>query len=335
MTENPPQDEERKDMSHDTENKQCQICKGYLFEDDDIVICPECGAPHHRDCWQALGRCGVEADHGTERQYDRLEAEKFSETADDKTEPRVCEHCHRESKAQGSFCPYCGQPYSGNRHQSHSRNNMGGNVFMGGMPFSVDIYGGIPKDSKIEDVKVEKLAKFVGNNSQRYIPRFATLNKHNKGSWNWAAFLSPAAWFMSRKMYLYGALFFLISLAAGLCGYPFFLEYETLLQELGTGATYSSYSIISQNLDKFSLLSMIMLFVGSSITVATRILIGRFGDWIYRTTALEKVRKISDNPEVQDVDTALAAAGSVSLLWMMVTFLAEQYLPSVIGSLIW
>lgn len=322
-------------MSHDIENKQCQICKGYLFEDDDVVICPECGAPHHRDCWQSLGHCGVEQDHGTERQYDKLAAAKKDIIDDEPTSSKTCPHCKRESRSEGNFCPYCGQPYSANPRNAHAFGNGAGPAFVGGMPFNSEFYGGIPKSSKIEDVTVEHLGKFVGNNAHRYIPKFATLNKQNKGSWNWAAFLSPAAWCLSRKMYLYGAFIFLIILAAGICNYPFLVEYSKLLAELGESAKYGTYNLISQNLDKFSLMSLIMLFAGSGINLITRILVARFGDWMYRGIAIEKVKKITSNPEVDDVDVTLASAGSVSIIWMMVAILAEQYLPSLIASLFW
>ena len=35
-------------MSKQLDGKTCQACHAYLFEDDDIVVCPECGAPVYR-----------------------------------------------------------------------------------------------------------------------------------------------------------------------------------------------------------------------------------------------------------------------------------------------
>ena len=31
-------------MSFNIEGEQCPVCHAYLFEDDDVVFCPECGA---------------------------------------------------------------------------------------------------------------------------------------------------------------------------------------------------------------------------------------------------------------------------------------------------
>lgn len=335
MIKNRLQDGERKDMKQDSENKQCQICKGYLFEDDDVVICPHCGAPHHRDCWNTVGHCGVEADHGTDRQYDKIMKNEAETQETQGRTTRVCPHCKRESHSEdGNFCPYCGQPYPGEGATGSQHHKGGPHVFQGGMPFNIDAYGGLPKDSEIEGVKVENIAKFVGSNSHRYVPRFATLTKHNKGSWNWAAFLSPAAWCFSRKMYLYGIVFLLISLAAGICGYPFLMEYNQVLAESGEGIR-SSYALISENFDKFSLVPMIMMFFGAILEFGTKILVGRFGDWLYRGFTLENVKKITSNPEIENLDVALSMAGSVSLMWMVVILLLENYLPQFIASMFW
>ena len=56
-------------MSLQIEGRKCVVCQSYLFEDDDVVFCPECGAPHHRDCYKSVGRCGVAHLHGTSEEY--------------------------------------------------------------------------------------------------------------------------------------------------------------------------------------------------------------------------------------------------------------------------
>ena len=49
----------------------CPHCNQAFDERDDIVACPVCGAPHHRDCWKEHGGCACAADHGTQRQWSR------------------------------------------------------------------------------------------------------------------------------------------------------------------------------------------------------------------------------------------------------------------------
>ena len=61
-------------MSLKTEGVSCVRCHAYLFPEDDIVYCPVCGAPHHRECYEQLGHCAMEEFHGTDRQYDIVKA---------------------------------------------------------------------------------------------------------------------------------------------------------------------------------------------------------------------------------------------------------------------
>ena len=42
----------------------CEGCGRPLALTDDIVVCPDCGAPYHRECYEKLGRCIHTPTHG-------------------------------------------------------------------------------------------------------------------------------------------------------------------------------------------------------------------------------------------------------------------------------
>ena len=42
----------------------CEGCGRPLALTDDIVVCPDCGAPYHRECYEKLGRCIHTPAHG-------------------------------------------------------------------------------------------------------------------------------------------------------------------------------------------------------------------------------------------------------------------------------
>ena len=46
-------------------NYKCPICNNQFTEDDDVVVCPECGTPHHRECYVQNGNCANADKHGT------------------------------------------------------------------------------------------------------------------------------------------------------------------------------------------------------------------------------------------------------------------------------
>ena len=45
------------------ENKLCPICRARFTEKADVVVCPICGTPHHRVCYEIRGKCGLENLH--------------------------------------------------------------------------------------------------------------------------------------------------------------------------------------------------------------------------------------------------------------------------------
>lgn len=45
------------------EDKLCPVCREAFHEGDDIAVCPECGTPHHRACYQLKNKCALEELH--------------------------------------------------------------------------------------------------------------------------------------------------------------------------------------------------------------------------------------------------------------------------------
>ena len=43
--------------------KHCPVCRAAFKDDDNVVVCPICGTPHHRECYLKENKCGVESFH--------------------------------------------------------------------------------------------------------------------------------------------------------------------------------------------------------------------------------------------------------------------------------
>lgn len=317
-------------MSEDTKNKQCQICKGYLFEEDDVVVCPHCGAPHHRDCWNTVGHCGVEDFHGTDKQYDKtnLASDKQSESNTDDNSTHTCPRCRRMSHAKGAeFCPYCGQPYDTDNKRGNAVSSVNG------IPM-FDPYGGLPKDTTIDGVTVENIANFVGSNSARYVNKFSNLNKNKKGSWNWAAFIFPAGWCFARKMIPQGILYLILQVASTLCAIPLNEIYQELLVDKTSLNYMEMFQFIEANIGSFSLISIILAFIGTALLVLPRIFCAKYGDWHYKNFAIDKIKKILNSDEIDNKEDALHRSGNINIWLLGLAYLAVQFLPSIIYSLL-
>ena len=44
---------------------QCPYCLKPFQENDDVVVCPDCGTPAHRACWKQNGHCLYENKHAS------------------------------------------------------------------------------------------------------------------------------------------------------------------------------------------------------------------------------------------------------------------------------
>lgn len=90
------------------ENKCCPCCGKSFTENDDIVVCPECGTPMHRECWN--GHCPNENRHAEGFDWDK--AQETAAPVQNGENVLRCEICgfpigRAEEKL---FCPDCGSP---------------------------------------------------------------------------------------------------------------------------------------------------------------------------------------------------------------------------------
>ena len=303
-------------MSLDVEGLSCVRCKSYLFSEDDVVYCPICGAPHHRDCYNTLGHCALEELHGTEDEYSREKVLKaFEEANKPKEEPKTqenkkCEFCGNEYGAAMSSCPNCKAP---------DIKGMGGFI-------TFDPLGGVPADFVLGDGVTANDAKlFIAANTHRYIPKFAQMkSKNRKISWNWLAFLFPAGWFLSRKMYKSGIIACLVSVVSTLLAYPLSLE----LYSMGYNPMTYNSQMMNELVNRIPEIGKGILLLGFASVVLEcilRFVSGMFGDFIYKNHTVNTVKKIKTESEQKLED--YRKKGGVSLIMFMLGFMIVQYIP--------
>lgn len=286
-------------MSIVTEGASCVRCKSYLFAEDDVVYCPICGAPHHRECYSALGHCALEELHGTENEY-KPPVQK-EQTPEDNPSASV-----EDATDNADFL----------------RNN-------GFMVF--DLLGGVPADYKFdENVTANDAKKFVVANTHRYIPKFTVLSKENKTSWNWASFLFPGTWMISRKMYKSGIICGIIYVIASLLTLPMSIAVKNL------GIVASSYielaNAITDNISLIGIPALCLAFISFIISILLRIICGIFSDYWYKNHTVSCIKKIKKSSD--DLDLNYRKFGGVNILLFFITTLILEYLPVIVMSII-
>ena len=308
-------------MSLNTEGVSCVRCHAYLFPEDDIVYCPVCGAPHHRECYNQLGHCALEEFHGTDRQYDKVKAREEEQAAAEMPNTGenaegliTCQMCHEKYDFALNACPKCGAP----------------NIAKAGGSFvNFDFLGGVPADYDIGDgITADEAKRFVAANTPRYIPKFAVLNAKNKLSWNWLAFLFPCGWMLSRKMYKNGIIAGLLTVISSL----FYLPFMNAINNLGTTPGETQAQImqsIYEHLPKMGAAVIAALLAGFVLNIAVRISSALFGDYLYKQYAISSIKTI--RAESEDMDYDYRKKGGVNIFLFLLGTMAVQYLPALIG----
>jgi len=193
----------RKEKKMDIKNYICPVCNNAFNDGDDAVFCPECGTPHHRECWQKNGRCFNEHLHGSQGIENTFKKEE--KPVEIKAEEPFSTEIKEEQKKFGPLTLEIKEPML--------KINPSQTFLIDGKP------------SVLFDVAVRK-------NQRYYIPHFMAMSEANaKGnSWNFWAFLVPLAWSVYRKMYKFAVLILAIyMLIFGISGY-YILSNEALVE---------------------------------------------------------------------------------------------------------
>ncbi len=296
-----------------SQNKQCAYCHTILFDDDDIVCCPECGAPHHRDCYDKLGRCARQEFHGTAAAEPQEDSSRPSGIPRDR-EGRICEKCGNMSSSDTLFCPYCGVSFN-QADEPKSTPPMRPPFVVPG----VDPYGGVDPASDIEGVPASEMAIYVRANSHQYLPKFDRMAKSKKKvGWNWSAFVFSYGWLFYRKSYFAGLVAILFTIVSYIMISPYCCTVLRVVDELGvtdpTRLTQAQNdAIISETLARMEPFGWIMLAAGIVLMITIHVIVGMFGNRIYLERSKSKIGQIKADDRFDDKIAAITAAGGANI----------------------
>ncbi len=300
----------------DYKKMSCQACGEPFDEQSDIVVCPECGAPHHRECWKASGHCACEGNHseGYEWQPEKMyigevtlpDPHKEELPEAENNERVVCPKCGRKTKKSEKYCEYCGY-YIYEEDDPFSDNGMDARM--------EELFPFNPAEL-IEGVPAGDVKRFVGNMWVYYIPRFIRMSESKSPvSFNFTAFFTHGFWFVSRRMYLPG-IFMILSV-------------------IGASLYQAYYAGIISHLsgNRLALFSMISLLL-SGLEFIIMIISGLFGNRIYMRYCSKKIKKINarataNHSDADEFNRELKANGGVNMLpafSMVLCYLAILYI---------
>ena len=206
----------------------CAACGRLFTDEDDVVVCPACGAPHHRECWLKTGKCAMNDAHAEGYVWAFPEDLKPAEPApaprqDTPDGPQLsngekviaCPKCGSPNFQNDIYCLRCGARLDGqapDEPQDPYDPDYDGDAERGyynDIRSDFDRYGGISPDASVDGIPCAEYADFVGGSRPgRIIRKVSTMERYGrKISWNWAALVFGPAWFLWRKMKKEGAIF--------------------------------------------------------------------------------------------------------------------------------
>ncbi len=283
-------------------NDKCPVCGLNFTENDDIVVCPHCGTPHHRECYKSNGGCANSQLHD--------EGFTFVPTAP------PCESSESESKNEESK----NEETENNAQAEFDPNKVFGSV----------LGHTISDGDNIDGVPVGDLKKFVGNGWMYYIPLFfAKVKNLRVFRINFSALLGSYTWLFARKFYLLGCLSALLTSAS----YFYVYFYIAYLNNAGIDVTKSLTSIF-QSTDSFVVSGYYIYTIVSYIPFIISLLTGIFANRLYMKKCVKKVKKInSTSASAEQFNERLSKKGGLNLplLFISLALVASFYILDARG----
>lgn len=345
-------------------NIPCPACGEAMKDGDDIVVCPECATPHHRECWKKNGQCVNTALHSegfvwTPDASSKPEDAAVSDdapSAETQEDPDVtlCHICGSENPKDALHCGNCGALFGEDEKPKKNcpfcgGENDGETVFCRscGAPLASEgsnpFMNGTDTDANeiIGNYSAGDYALYTQLNTKNYIPKFRKLEA-KKITFNWGAFLFGPNWFLFRKIYKVGVILLVVFASVTMMTAPLqtkLLEatekfYSQSQPIIGT-ENAEELEISDEEIEKiittyYAEIQKPMLIL-SAIMLVERILCGFIADRLYYKKINADLKIIGETVDDKGVrNIMIARRGSVSFLAFFAGNLGEQVLLNLL-----
>lgn len=324
------------------DQQKCDGCGRQFRPGDDIVVCPVCGTPQHRECWDRNHACVNDARH----KEGFLWKEEAAEGEQEQKKSVTCPQCGEKVVPGTLFCTRCGQPLGESNTQPNNPfgqnpygtgpfgqspfggegSPFGGQPPYGAGPFGAPFfnpYGGVSPQEKIDGVPVPDVAEAVQANSQFYIPKFKAMeNGKKKIGWNWGAFVFGYMWYFYRKSYVAGLIYALVQIMISVIFMEPLAKYQELsLQMLGnsSGAAMEALS---------AMLPVMLLF--GAVTLGVRVLFTLVSNYIYRGKVFKIISSAKESAQEEEAyHMAVRQKGGANFLYGALSYMGLSLLAQL------
>lgn len=292
----------------DLKNAVCPYCGKNFTENDDIVVCPECGTPHHRECYKEHGKCANEEKHGN---FEWGEEKPHKEEAYAATGTLQCGNCGAMNPENGKYCLNCGAPLGAAGEPSGEQK---ANPFEEFKREREKVFENALGGTDFDGVSVREASAFVGGSSEYFLPRFGAFMKGRRNDVNFSAFILSFIYLFYRKMYALGAAVFGATLVLSIPG--LLLDFAAVQEEYVKAGFLSQVIWEVPHQDTLT----VYAFAASMIIWAMRLMLMLFFNRAYLNKMITSVKSVKAECEAQGIteDTViypkLRKAGGTSMV---------------------
>lgn len=298
--------------------------------DDDIVVCPECATPQHRECWQKDNRCVNAGRHAPGFVWTPLAASEPETDVFDpvKDEGVICAVCGTNNPKDAEVCAGCGNAAGAPAPPPAQA--------AAADPFAHFTARGFNPEEEIGGVKSGDLLLYIQSGARSYINRFRSMeNRAKKISWNWAAFFFAPYWFFYRKLLKPGAVFLGLTLALSLA-----LSSQAM-------SIYSTVTALSEEITQYedpaqipektmaALQNEVLKFAGiACVFLVPNAAAALCANWFYKKKSMEDIKSIRRHAESENIFRSITVRrGGVSPLAFAVSYLGYNLVINLLTKL--
>lgn len=325
-------------------SEMCPVCENAFEADDDIVVCPDCGTPHHRECYQKLGACANASKHGTDFEW------KFTPKMQSVEELAVrCKYCGALNHVSALSCRVCRAPLDGNVGGggfSNKNDNNGNTMYISVNKSEIGINTveqgrtSVSDTQDTQDITLSEIRDFVGKNSGAFLFKFGEMRQKKGFNFNFFAFLFGFAYCFYRKMYRFGILVLILTLLSYM---PLIFLIKDVLRDASSVTTAQSYDAFVQNIRNTMNENPGVVLIFDIAYFSTLLFCGVFFNKFYFRHIVKSIRKIrlkfQRNSSLYlsgraNYDSELRFCGGVSLsafalsfvgMYMLLTFVVNIF----------
>ncbi len=257
---------------------KCIVCGELFTKNDDIVVCPDCGTPYHRECYFKEGKCINTTLHSESSSW---KPDNFFIPEEDNTEIE-CKNCGYMNANTGLFCKKCGFPLSRSTQNPNSNQRNIPPFFYGGGD-SQNPKNEYLEQLEIDGIKISDYSTYIEKNQLYYLPQFLRFSKTNSQlSVNLSAMLFPEYFFFYRKMNLIGCIIFVFKILISVS--TFLVSYKSGYFDGTIFDGMFNFTISNDSLNLIGTLSTVLYWV-MTFGCAT------FANWFYFKKAKSDITK--------------------------------------------